>query len=132
MAEVDPLVAYVHRIQTFEHNIQRALEGVFVASPDEGADNLTLDEALMGLIQAYGVHNNEAISRGQLVANFRTMIEAYQSQTFSTLEKRNQLIKRASTILQESPEDMEVEKARQALAAAEAARDAAKLAKSPT
>lgn len=93
-----PIVAYAHRIQTLELGIQRAIERISIQHPEAGKDALGLDEALALLVHAYGTHNDVAQKQGLLVGNFRTMLEAYKGQTFATLERRNEIVKRAQKI----------------------------------
>lgn len=98
MTKLDPIVAYAHRIQTLEHNIQRALEGMRIQNPDPGKDALPLDMALALLVDAYGTHNDVAQKQGLLVGNFRTMFEAYRVQTYKELDARNKIVDRAKAI----------------------------------
>ncbi|WP_299198191.1 MULTISPECIES: hypothetical protein [Pseudomonadota] len=122
MPELDPLVAYVHRIQTLEHNIQRTFERAMVQHPEPGKDNLTLDQALMLLVDAYGTKGEEGQKRGLLVGNFRTMFDAYRVQTFSTIDKRNALVQRAQAMAKSKDPD-EKEWEQQVLAEARLKRD---------
>jgi hypothetical protein len=113
-AELAPIVKYAHQIQTLEHHIQRALEGISIANP-QGGDNLTLDQALSMLVHAYGTHNDVAQKQGLLVGNFRTMLEAYRGQTFTTLERRNEIIQRAVKISKgENPDAAKVDETEKA------------------
>jgi len=122
MPELDPIVKYAHRIQTLEHNIQRAIERMSIQNPDPGKDNLTLDQALALLVDAYGTHNDIAQKQGLLVGNFRTMFEAYRVQTFADLDRRNQIVRRAQAIARgEDPNKEEKEWEAQVLAEARAA-----------